>query len=683
MTMPLFGEKKKKCLLPVLLAGLLAFPSLASAIAPSDKYPRLANNFMRAGIGISSSDVEPLSRYDLVVLPAEAQIFNPGLAAELRRLNPDIVLLAYVPTKSFALVWSENPNDTLHRKLLEGIRDEWRLRDGAGRQLSVWPRTWSLNMNSGWAEHLPRFVAEHVLSSGYWDGVFYDESSATISWLNGGDIDLDGDGRRDEAAMADRLWKQGMIRMLETTRRLVGPNPVIVINGDSDGDLAPYVNGRMFETFPTPWEHDGAWSTVTGNYLRLHGQVAAPPVFIVNSNTDNTGDRWDFRKMRFGLASTLLGDGYFGFSFGDQDHGQLWFYDEYEAYLGEPLGEAVNLTGPERPVRPGLWMREFRHGVVLVNSTNTPQTADLGGEFERLHGRQDPRTNNGAISNLIEVPAMDGLILLRPVEEVRGASYRNGSFTRVLNLRGEPARTGFFAMQAGALGGATVARADVAGAGTVISANGNRLEVRDAAGRIVRIAHPFGEGFAWDVEFSVGRAGGRTYVAASAGRGGPPLYRLYDASLEPLFDAREAYAPAFRGGVWAAVGDLDGDGSPDIVTGAGAGGGPHVRAFNAKGELMAQFFAYAQAFTGGVHVALGDLDGDGLDEIVTGAGFGGGPHVRVFDRFAQVKSQFFAFDASRRSGVRVAAADQNGDGRAEILAMANDVFTAFDPLSFF
>ena len=67
-----------------------------------------------------------------------------------------------------------------------------------------------------------------------------------------------------------------------------------------------------------------------------------------------------------------------------------------------------------------------------------------------------------------------------------------------------------------------------------------------------------------------------------------------------------AYDPAFAGGVRRGGGGLTGDGVAEIITGAGPGGGPHVRAFSLAGggvTEVASFYAYDPAFTGGVYVA--------------------------------------------------------------------------------
>ncbi len=112
---------------------------------------------------------------------------------------------------------------------------------------------------------------------------------------------------------------------------------------------------------------------------------------------------------------------------------------------------------------------------------------------------------------------------------------------------------------------------------------------------------------------------------------------------------------SFTGGVFVAAGDTDGDGAGDIVTGAGAGGGPHVEVFSGKtGAVIKSFFAYSPTFMGGVTVAVGDAGGTGIADIVTGAGAGGGPHVTVVDHDSLATRQsFFTFDPTFLGGVFV------------------------------
>ena len=142
-----------------------------------------------------------------------------------------------------------------------------------------------------------------------------------------------------------------------------------------------------------------------------------------------------------------------------------------------------------------------------------------------------------------------------------------------------------------------------------------------------------------------------------------------------VIDSFYAYAPVFHGGVHVAAGDVNGDGKADIVTGAGAGGGPHVEVFSgADMSILASFYAYASTFTGGVFVGAGDLNGDGDAEVVTGAGAGGGPHVKAFDGAALSAgalaaqtaidfplASFFAYDASFNGGVSVAVGTIGGE----------------------
>lgn len=162
------------------------------------------------------------------------------------------------------------------------------------------------------------------------------------------------------------------------------------------------------------------------------------------------------------------------------------------------------------------------------------------------------------------------------------------------------------------------------------------------------------------------------FLALSSEGGGPPEVQLYNPVTFALQFRFLAYDPNFLGGVRTAIGDVNGDRVPDIITGAGTGGGPHVKVFDGTNlTVIRSFFAYDAGFTGGVNVASADVNGDGFADIITGAGAGGGPHVKVFDGRTLVElHSFFAYDAAFSGGVNVAGGDVNGDGFADIITGA-------------
>ena len=157
-------------------------------------------------------------------------------------------------------------------------------------------------------------------------------------------------------------------------------------------------------------------------------------------------------------------------------------------------------------------------------------------------------------------------------------------------------------------------------------------------------------------------------IITGAGAGGGPHVKVFDGVTGNLITQFFAYDANFHGGVNVAAADLTGDGKADIITGAGPGGGPHVKAFDlTTGQVIASYFAYAPTFTGGVAVAAGDVDGDGLADIVTGAMAGGGPHLKVWhDATGELMSQEFAYGASYTGGLSIAVGDFNGDGKDDI-----------------
>lgn len=208
----------------------------------------------------------------------------------------------------------------------------------------------------------------------------------------------------------------------------------------------------------------------------------------------------------------------------------------------------------------------------------------------------------------------------------------------------------------------------VTGAG---AGGGPHVVVADRTGPILGSFYAYDPGFKGGVDVATGDLDGNGIeeVITAAGPGGGPHVRTFSANGTPLAGFF-AYDPGFTGGVNIAAGDIDGDGIDEVVTGAGPGGGPNVTVRRSDGSLVASFFPYDPGFSGGVDVATGDLDGDGREEIITGAGPGGGPHVRAFSVYGTPHSSFFAYDPAFAGGVRVSAVDIDENGRDEIVTGA-------------
>jgi hypothetical protein len=160
-------------------------------------------------------------------------------------------------------------------------------------------------------------------------------------------------------------------------------------------------------------------------------------------------------------------------------------------------------------------------------------------------------------------------------------------------------------------------------------------------------------------------------IAVGADAGGGPEVKAYDGVTGALRLDFFAYESTFTGGVRVAVGDYNGDGVLDVITAPGAGRAPEVRVFDGQsGALIAHFNAYDSRFMGGLFVASADMNRDSKADIITGPDFSGGPDVRVFlsgNTSGVPDGEVLAYDPHYVGGVRVAAADFNSDGTPDVV----------------
>jgi fibronectin-binding autotransporter adhesin len=258
------------------------------------------------------------------------------------------------------------------------------------------------------------------------------------------------------------------------------------------------------------------------------------------------------------------------------------------------------------------------------------------------------------------------------VDLITGAGPTGGPHVRVFNGANSTVHLSFFAYDDGVKSGVEVAAGDINGDGfadiVTTPAGPGPVHIKAFDGRNGNVLREF------VLPSMAGREG--AHVAAGdltgdgwaefiigSGAGAPPLVQIIDGATTALLRSFTPYAASFAGGVFVAAGDITGDGRVEIITGAGPNGGPHVRVFDGvSGDPiagpLASFFAYDPAFTGGVRVAAGDLTGDGKAELLTVPALGAPANVRIYDgATGALAAAVLALDVTFTGGATVAVAN--------------------------
>ncbi len=219
-----------------------------------------------------------------------------------------------------------------------------------------------------------------------------------------------------------------------------------------------------------------------------------------------------------------------------------------------------------------------------------------------------------------------------------------------------------------------------------------RFAVGSGAGQVAQVSvyssgtnalltmfQPFGDTYTGGIAVATGDLTGDgiddVVVAALSGSS---RIALFDGATRKFAGEFEAFAGATTG-AFLALGDVTGDGRIDLV----AGGTTTIRIIRGqdlwKGspKIAAELQPFGASFTGGVRVAVGDLNGDGIADIVAAPGAGGPATVHAYttaktwgdaepSTYSAKLATITVGGTNDRGGVFVAAGDFNGDGKADI-----------------
>ena len=212
---------------------------------------------------------------------------------------------------------------------------------------------------------------------------------------------------------------------------------------------------------------------------------------------------------------------------------------------------------------------------------------------------------------------------------------------------------------------------------------GSQAVLRGPDGTILQNVTPFGAGFTGGVRVASGdfNGDGVTDLVVGNGPGIASQVLVIDGKTGATLFSVNPFEASFLGGVFVTAGDINRDGVPELIITPDQGGGPRVQVYDgATFGQIADFFGITDdpGFRGGARAGVADINGDGFGDLIVSAGFLGGPRVAVFTGTSFVAgmeptkliNDIFVFEDTLRNGAFVTGADVNGDGFAELIAGA-------------
>lgn len=305
---------------------------------------------------------EYFAQWDVVILnPIQVEQWHISLG-KIRDLNPKNKILAWVPfgqsSEESRMSWTFQKLQDYFLKSPDGalIITPW-----GGKLMN--PR----KNNFAWSKQVISFVENNYLIPDRYDGIMFDCTweKAPTWWSPSKNADI-----------SDDNYRKGVLYLFQTLRT---DKPDAIITGNSGTPWAQgspyyrYANGPMAENaFGNEFPANSGWGNQMGNYLGAINSESSRDFYyfmigdlqynrtIPQASSAKYMSETDKRRFRLALTTTLLGDGFFGFDRGDNLHGQVWWFDEYNVDLGEPLsGYEAPHSYRTNAYHKGTYSREF------------------------------------------------------------------------------------------------------------------------------------------------------------------------------------------------------------------------------------------------------------------------------------------------------------------------------------